>query len=158
MSKFESAIPFILEHEGGYCDVDGDPGGETNFGICKRQYPKLDILNLTEEQAIEIYRRDYWKPWLEELDMDVAAKVFDMIVNMGTKQAVKLLQRAVGATDDGIYGPETKASIRVRDPQDVVNALVGQQREFYTNLAKKPSMTKFLKGWLRRANWTPDLA
>ena len=37
-----------------------DAGGETNFGISKRQYPNLDIKNLTKQQAADIYKRDYY--------------------------------------------------------------------------------------------------
>ena len=159
MDKFESAIQFILDHEGGYCNDPADPGGETNFGICKRVYPQLDIRHLTEDDAIKIYRRDYWKPWMEQMPINVAAKMFDMCVNMGTKQAVKLLQRAVGCQDDGIIGPITMSSIRVRPEGEVLDNLVAEQRKFYTSLAtQKPEMKKFLKGWLARANWTPDLA
>src|SRR5690606_2973445 len=57
---FLHAVEVVLEHEGGYVHDPHDPGGETKFGISKRQYPDLDIANLTREQAIEIYRRDWW--------------------------------------------------------------------------------------------------
>ena len=41
--NFSEAITFILDHEGGYVDDKTDPGGETKFGISKRQYPNLNI-------------------------------------------------------------------------------------------------------------------
>jgi len=57
--NFERCIAFVLRHEGGYVNDPRDPGGETKYGISKRAYPGLDIKNLTEEQAKEIYRQDY---------------------------------------------------------------------------------------------------
>ncbi|WP_425526518.1 glycosyl hydrolase 108 family protein [Xanthomonas oryzae] len=50
----------MLSHEGGYVNDPRDPGGETQWGISKRAYPELNIRALTRDQAIEIYRRDYW--------------------------------------------------------------------------------------------------
>ena len=36
---FERAVARVLSDEGGYVDNPADPGGETNFGISKREYP-----------------------------------------------------------------------------------------------------------------------
>jgi hypothetical protein len=58
---FERAVAFVLRHEGGYVNDPRDPGGETKYGISKRAYPRLDIKGLTEADAKEIYRRDYWE-------------------------------------------------------------------------------------------------
>lgn len=57
---FREQIEFTLFWEGGYVNDPNDPGMETNYGISKRSYPDLDILNLTKEQAIAIYYEDYW--------------------------------------------------------------------------------------------------
>ena len=63
MADFEKAVEFVLRMEGGYVNDPKDPGGETNFGIAKKSYPGVDIKNLTEEQAEEIYKRDYWEKY-----------------------------------------------------------------------------------------------
>ena len=55
---FEEAMTFVLHYEGGYVNNPHDPGGETNYGISKRQYPDLDIQAITPSQALGIYRRD----------------------------------------------------------------------------------------------------
>ena len=57
---FETAVAFVLEQEGGLSNLAGDSGGLTKFGISKNNHPDLDIAGLTQEQAIEIYRMDYW--------------------------------------------------------------------------------------------------
>lgn len=158
MSHFDKAIGPVLQHEGGYVNHPADPGGETNYGITKRNYPALDIRNLTREQAIAIYRNDYWRDYMDQLPELVAVKHFDQAVNMGHHQAVKLLQRAIGCDDDGEIGPITLAAVKAYPPEEIVNNLVTVQRAFYTSLAtRKPAMQVFLKGWLARANWTPGV-
>ena len=57
---FEEAFQILMDHEGGYANAKYDRGGETKYGISKRQYPDLDIENLTLEQARSIYFKDYW--------------------------------------------------------------------------------------------------
>ena len=42
--KFERAMTFVRAAEGGYYNHPNDPGGETMYGITKRDYPKLDII------------------------------------------------------------------------------------------------------------------
>ena len=51
MRAFDRVIDIVLAHEGGYSNDSVDPGGETNFGISKRQYPDVNIKNLTVENA-----------------------------------------------------------------------------------------------------------
>ena len=92
MAHFENAIDFVLEHEGGYVNHPSDPGGETNFGICKRSYPKIDIKKLTRGAAVEIYRKDYWeKSGADKLDDALALVHFDTAVNTGLACADSLL-------------------------------------------------------------------
>lgn len=155
MSHFEFAIAVVLLHEGGYVDHPADPGGETNFGITKRDFPHLDIRGLTREQAAAIYRDHYWKPIYDKITSPwVAAKVFDMAVNMGGRQAAQLVQRAVGVVADGIFGPVTVAAVNALDEAACLAAIKEQQAGFYRMLAnRRQSMQVFLKGWLARAEW-----
>lgn len=82
--NFEKAIEFVLKWEGGYVNNPHDPGGETNWGISKRSYPHLDIKGLTKEQAIAIYKKDYWeKCGCDKLDYPLDIIVFDTAVNCG---------------------------------------------------------------------------
>jgi lysozyme family protein len=162
MSEFNQAISVILKHEGGYVDHPSDPGGETKFGISKRSYPQLDIKNLSEENAKEIYYRDYWDKYRYGgiNDQSVATKVFDMAVNMGPKQAHILLQRAcceVAGNEsliaDGILGHKTMAMVNSLDPTRLVWALRNHMSGYYRALGRKnpEQYAVFLKGWLTRA-------
>lgn len=161
MSSFELAIVTILKHEGCYVNDPNDPGGETKYGISKRSYPQLDIRNLTEEQAKEIYYRDWWDRYRYGgiNDQALATKIFDMAVNLGARQAHKLLQRAANEVighqniaEDGIIGPQTLAAVNSVDSKRLLSALRNHQSNYYRELARKnSSLAKFLRGWLNRA-------
>jgi len=90
-ANWTKAIDFVLKWEGGYTHDPLDPGGETNFGISKKSYPDLDIKNLTKEQAVEIYKRDYWLATkCDTLPYPLDIIVFDTAVNMGRSRATIL--------------------------------------------------------------------
>lgn len=61
MSQFDQINDRVLAHEGGYVNDPRDAGGETQWGISKRSYPKLNIQALTRPDAVAIYRRDFWQ-------------------------------------------------------------------------------------------------
>jgi lysozyme family protein len=156
MGDFNKAIKFVLANEGESSNDPQDAGGVTKFGISKKSYPDLDIQNLTKEEAIEIYRRDFWQPY-QEFDDRLATKVFDFSVNMGHKRAVQILQRALqclGAkvVDDGILGPITKQAVELANVDLLLTAMKSEAAGVYRNLvATNASQQKFLRGWLRRA-------
>lgn len=157
MADFQKAIAFVLKNEGVYSDDSEDSGGETKYGISQQSYPHLDIKNLTQEEALEIYRKDFWQPY-QDLPEKVAIKVFDYAVNMGHQQAVKILQKALrccGASqiqDDGILGPLTKQALRIINPDWLIIALRSEAAGFYRLLVAKNSKNqKFLNGWLNRS-------
>ena len=156
---FEKAITLVLKHEGGYVNDPNDLGGETKYGISKRSYPHLDIKTLTVEQAIEIYRRDWWDKYRygDIKDQDVATKVFDLSVNMGPATAHRLLQEALVFLDypveiDGIIGPQTIAAANKADPRRLLQVLRWlAAHHYYRIAAQRPQSRAFLLGWLGRA-------
>lgn len=159
MGNFDTAIKLVLEHEGGYVNDPADPGGETNYGISKRSYPDVDVKNLTQAQAIDIYRRDFWdKQWALIVSQDLSTALLDASVNMGRTAAVKLLQKAVNKAYcrdlieiDGVFGNATLAAVN-EAPDEVLREFRAHRTLFYVDLAwVKPEMKKFLPGWIRRA-------
>jgi lysozyme family protein len=154
-TTFEHVIKKVIEHEGGYVNDPHDAGGETNFGISKRWFPDLDIKNLTQEDAINIYYNNYWVPAkVEKLPNDLRSTYFDMCVNMGQSQAVKILQESINSRKltkiavDGRIGPNTiKYSNRVSKRR-----LQAYRCLFYGKLVtKKPDQERFYYGWFKRA-------
>ena len=148
--KFVAALEKVLAHEGGYVNDPDDPGGETKFGISKRSHPNLNIRDLTREQAAAIYHRDYWvRPKIDRIaDERLAAKVFDLGVNVGTGRAIKLLQRAANSLGcelavDGILGPATLGAVNgYRHPKALLCALILEAGRYYRSLCKP----KYLAG------------
>lgn len=157
--RFLRAVEVVLAHEGGYVNDPADPGGETKYGISKRSYPSLDIANLTREDAIAIYYRDFYSKYgYGRLnDEAVATKVFDMAVNMGPATAHRLLQEALvflgfPVDVDGILGPQTLMAVNRADPKRLLQVLRWRAAERYFHIAEhRPQMRAFLLGWLRRA-------
>ena len=152
---YKEIISKVLHHEGGYVNDPKDLGGETNFGITKRWYPDLDIKNLTKEDAIEIYKKDYWDRFkLDEFPKHLQHIYFDMVVNFGKSGAVKVLQRAANAKNkekidvDGGIGPATLKAIQNLELERVRAYRV---LRFANLVIKKPEQERFWFGWYRRA-------
>lgn len=146
--KFDDAFKRLIGHEGGLSDDPNDPGGLTKYGISQRSYPNVDIKALTLDEAKSIYKRDYWNAvQMEHLPEGIRFDLFDMAVNSGVSQAVKTLQRAVGAGEDGKLGPVTIAAVRDLSDAQVVARFNGARLMFMTNLM---TWQHFGKGWARR--------
>lgn len=128
---FDEAVNIILKHEGGYSHDSLDPGGETNFGICKRSYPNIDIKNLTKEKAMAIYRADFWdKLKIESLPRNIRLLYFDCAVNQGPARAQKFYLEAAKSGEK--LAPSKFAMLRLSN---------------YTSL---PGWSRFGAGWTKR--------
>jgi lysozyme family protein len=146
---FETALNLVLGYEGGYVNDPSDPGGETNMGICKRDYPELNIKNITRDQATVIYKSKYWDVCkCDLLPSALAICVFDSAVNQGTGTSVRLLQEALGVTIDGNVGPVTLAATEQKDIKRLVRDFTGCRILRYT---KTKNWDIYGKGWIKRA-------
>jgi hypothetical protein len=105
---FERSMTFLRKWEGGFQNNPEDHGnwtggrkgvGElkgTKFGISAASYPDLDIVNLTQEQADAIYRRDYWqRSGADKLQWPACLLIFDTAVLHGVGTALNW-QKEVG--------------------------------------------------------------
>ena len=139
-------------------NVSGDRGGLTKYGITEVRYPKLDIKNLTYDDAIAIYERDYWPDAkADQLPRPLNMLTYDLCVTSGPKNAFRVLQRATGSTDDGLWGPKTKeAAWNACDSTPkmltAVRLFTEKRIAFYQAIVKNDStQAKFLNGWINRA-------
>lgn len=149
-SNFEACLAQVLAHEGGYVNDPHDPGGETNYGISKRSYPKENIKGMTRARASEIYRRDYWNAVRgDDLPAGLDLVAFDAAVNSGVSRGAKWVQRAVGAVQDGKIGPETIRLSNVIDPRQAVNQACDHRLQFLQGL---PGWARYKNGWSRRVS------
>lgn len=131
-SKFEMAINFVLPHEGGYVNDPKDPGGETKYGISKRKYPNVDIKNLSDLDAVAIYRRDYWdRNFLDKYSLPFCVAVFDSYVQHRPTVVQGFLDFA----------------------HEEWKRLITARRDFYGRLIEKqPELKRFQNNWTKRLN------
>ncbi|WP_366654412.1 glycosyl hydrolase 108 family protein [Fodinicurvata sp. EGI_FJ10296] len=161
MTPFDSALAFVLDHEGGFVNHPEDPGGATNQGITLATFrrwarrhghhtPTVDELKAIPGATVRaIYRDDYWQALLgDELTPAVALITFDMGVNAGPDRAVRILQQTVGAIVDGKIGPQTVSYARREgDDPAILDEITARRLHYYGQLGH---FGTFGLGWARR--------
>lgn len=159
LAQFEKAIIQVLIEEGGYTRDPNDFGGETNFGISKRQYPTLDIRNLKQSDAIEIYRKDFWDKFrIGELsNQSIANVILDIFVNISSEKAGIIIQNSLNSLNenikvDGIMGTKTIFQINnITNSDSLLDKIKIERIIFYlTRVMKDRTQMKYLAGWIGR--------
>ena len=127
-NAFGAAVEFTLQHEGGFNPRDAN-GAPVNYGINQAAHPEVDVSELTQDQAREIYRRDYWLPIngdaLSAQNPALATAVFDTAVMSGVGTAKDLLAKS---------GGDRQKFLQLRT--DYLNNLVQSNPEKYGKYAK----------------------
>ena len=165
MNNYPQIIKRILLHEGGYCDVKGDNGGETYCGISRKFNPKWvgwktidktklkhnQILPALDNDVMQFYYSNYWlKNGLHLInDYSLQYIIFDWVINSGVI-AIKKVQEYVSAKPDGKLGLITAKLINEYNSEHLFNIIKHSRVNFYYEIAKKGDNQKFLKGWLNR--------
>ncbi|HHP5629931.1 TPA: glycoside hydrolase family 108 protein [Klebsiella pneumoniae] len=166
---FLHALSFVLVREGGYVNDPTDKGGETKYGISDKRdgladgktdvdgdgKPDTRMKDLTEEQAGQIYFRDYWYPaYCSQWPDGISLFVFDSAVQHNPKKAIQLLQEAVGFTGkavDGIVGKDTRAAVSSADAEWLLTRCFLRRSRYYADIIKaNASQGKYLNGWFNR--------
>lgn len=153
-----------------------DRGSTTDYGISLRFLKGLpvidadingdghvneqDIRALTPPDVAKLYRKHFWDYYrLDEIQHDrIAVKAFDLLVNMRSVSAVKIIQRALRACnkpvlEDGGLGSNTIGTIN--SIQDELRLLAAIRSESYGHyrliIAADPTQAVFHDGWKNRA-------
>jgi len=157
MANFIDAIVKTLAKEGGakFTDVPNDKGGATKFGISQAAYPTLDIRNLTEQQARDIYKRDYWDRVRGDdiTSQLIAENIFDTAVNMGVRTTSRLVQNMLEIDPaDGVIGSASLGVINQQSEKDFMLKFTIIKIGYYASICNKNrEQSKFLLGWVNRA-------
>ena len=163
-ASLNTAIDLIIRHEGGFVNHPSDPGGPTNMGITLATYRArvdrrgtvADLRKLTWNQAADIYRRHYWDAVRgDDLPAGLDLVLFDMAVNAGPGQAVRLLQSLLGVATDGQLGPQTLSAVAAGDPLDLIRRYSIRRLRYYEAL---PGWKTFWRGWTERVHQTREAA
>lgn len=159
------AISKTLEHEGGWSNHKADKGGKTNYGITLATLQSFEphateatLRNMTKEDAVRFYEKYFFYGMgVDKFPDKVQDKIFDMNVNHGLRNSIRIVQRALAALGfkievDGIPGPKTVEMAKKANPDQLRAELVHQRLNFYRRIIEKhPDQRIFWKGWEKRA-------
>lgn len=159
-------VPFILKWEGGFVDDPDDLGGATNRGVtigtyatyCKKKgYPAPTVerlKNLSEKDWAEILKTMYWDRWkADEIKSQSVANILVDWVWASGVNGIKIPQKVLGVTADGIVGAKTLAALNARNPKELFEGIREARVQFIEDICRKrPANNKFKKGWLNRIN------
>ena len=143
----------LMKHEGGFVNHPRDPGGMTNLGVTQRVWEEWvghpvsekEMRALTPAIVAPMYKKKYWdKVSGDLLPSGVDLAVFDFAVNSGPGRAAKMLQRALGVTEDGAIGPKTLAKVLTIDSSQLIADYNDARLEFLKSL---PTWDDFGNGW-----------
>lgn len=147
--SFDKAFNSIIGVEGGYVNDPADPGGETIYGITRRDHPQAWANGRPSiEQAKAIYKANYWDAVkADQLPWPLALFMFDAAVNQGVGTAIKTLQKTLGTVQDGILGNNTLAAVKKSEPVELCAMFMADRALRYTGTR---NFDRFGRGWLKR--------
>ena len=112
------------------------------------QVTQDDMKKLTKDDVKPLYKKNYWDAVSGDLlptGLDYAA--FDFAINAGPSASRKMIQRALGVTADGVFGPMTMAAIEKADAKELIHKFSDAKTAFYKSLN---NFNVYGTGWLRR--------
>lgn len=179
----------IIDAEGEFSNDPDDPGGPTKWGVSLRYLKKFrkkhkalfvelfgddeepdieDIKALSLTDAYRIFTTDFFIPTYILQDAPtmpgLQLMVVDTAYNMGTRQAIRILQSALlvltgdrSIKVDGLLGPITRnalATVALTGASDRAKLLetysLTRKRYYDKIIERYPTLGKYRKGWLNR--------
>ena len=168
MADIKILADFILSYEGGFVNDPLDRGGATNMGVTIATWKRVgydkdgdgdidvdDLRKLTREDVVErVLRPHYWNRWQADFitSQSVANLLVDWVWASGA-WGIKIPQRILGVSQDGVVGPKTLQALNARDPRRLFEQIRLERLQFIANLINRdPSQRRFEAGWVRRIN------
>ena len=168
MADIHKLASFILSWEGGFVDDPWDRGGATNLGVTLSTWRQVgydktgdgiididDLRLLTPDEVIfEVLKPHYWDRWRadEIRNQSLANLLVDWVWASGL-HGIKIPQRILGVTVDGIVGPKTLTALNRRPPAVLFDQIHEARLRFIDDIVRNdPSQKRFLKGWQNRIN------
>jgi lysozyme family protein len=154
--NFEQCLALVLRNENGFVNNPKDPGGMTNLGVTKKTWEswvghEVDeetMRELRPEDVAPLYKEKYWDAVSGDvLPAGLDYAVFDCAVNSGPQRAIKILQKTLELTEDGVLGPMTLKSAQEADPRTLATTYCENRLTFLQSL---PTYSTFGGGWSRR--------
>jgi lysozyme family protein len=150
-ARFLACLPFTLAQEcphpedwsnpRNFSNDAHDPGGETMCGIIQREFSSWckaqgkairDVRTLTKDEGYAIYFANYWRPHCDVLPSGLDLAFFDVAVNEGAIEAVRILQHALGVSVDGGWGAQTSGAVAgISDHAAAIRAFTVRREAVY---------------------------
>ena len=187
MAQIEKLAPFILKWEGGFVNDPADAGGATNKGVTIATWKRCgydkdgdgdidvdDLSLITKEDAVNrVMKPFYWDRWkADEIHSQKIANILVDWVWASGSHGIKIPQRMLGVSPDGIVGRKTLSAVNFADPDELFDALFKARVDFLNDITQKSiarfeksvgrkatkfelyhcTNKRFIKGWLNRLN------
>ena len=160
--NFKKCFEKTLALEGGYKlhTVKGDRGGQTYAGIARNfwedweGWDRIDAGQFDDQlksQVQAFYKKEFWDRIKGDdiASQGIAFCIYDFAVNAGVSTAVKIAQRLIGSTPDGLFGPNTLSFLNTFP--DFIEKYSLRKCFYYRDIClKNPSQLTFMGGWLNR--------
>jgi lysozyme family protein len=164
--NFQSALDFIWQPQNDGHRNDSAPGENfaTVYGVtqpvwdraCEEGLVTGDIATADLAECTAIYHSFYWNAaGCQLLPAGIDLMVFNDAVLCGTGHGSRLLQRVVGAKQDGAVGPKTLALVQRMNTKEVIDQIASGDEAYFASLRNAP---RFLNGWTRREKDAQALA
>ena len=164
INNFEQSFNFVIKSEGGFTNDQRDTGnhlpdgrqGCTMLGCTQANWEAYighkvtqdDMKKLTKDDVKPLYKRDYWDAVHgDDLPTGLDYAAFDFAINAGSSASRKMIQRALGVTADGAFGPATMAAIQKADAKELMHKFSDAKTVFYKGLG---NFNVYGVGWLKR--------
>lgn len=167
MSDVNKLAPIILKWEGGFVNDPVDKGGATNKGVTIATWKQCgydkdgdndidveDLKKLTLFDATIVLKKYYWDRWRADQieNQSVANILVDWVWGSGV-HGIKIPQRLLGVTVDGIVGQKTIEAINNSDQSELFKKIWLARKDFLNGIVQRnPEQKRFIKGWLNRLN------
>ena len=168
MADVRKLAPFILKWEGGFVNDPDDLGGATNIVVTIGTWKSCaydkdgdgdidvdDLHLLTREDVVNrVLKPHYWDRWkADEIKSQSVANILVDWVWASGAHGIKIPQRLLGVTVDGIVGPKTIAAVNAKNPRELFDMIKIARFDFIEDICRKrPTNNKFKRGWMNRIN------
>jgi len=161
MANAEILRPFVLSWEGGFVNDPADKGGATNKGVTLATFRNVfgqqrtieDLKRISNTQWLEIFKKYYWDKWkADSIRSQAIANLLADWVWMSGTHGIKLPQKVLGVTQDGIVGNITIGAVNNYPRQKELFERLWEEREAFFRRIGTRTQAKYLKGWLNRLN------
>lgn len=158
---------FIQRWEGGWANHKNDKGGKTNMGVTLSTWKSCgydkdgdgdidadDLRLINQDDVYQVFKKNYWDRWKGDNihSQSLANILVDWVWASGVN-GIKIPQRLLGISTDGIVGPVTLSTLNQVNARNFFIMLKNARTEFIDNICKRDSTQEiFRAGWMNRLN------